>query len=336
MEIESSDLRATTTPMSRQPLVSVIIPAHNAESYIDDAVRSVLGQTYLNLEIIVVDDGSTDRTNARVAAYAPRVHCIRHAICSGTAGIPRNTGIRHSTGEYIVFLDADDLMRPNRIENRIEFLSTHPEVALVFSDYRNFSAAGAADRTHFQSCPRLQKMLGDRPSLVITSEEATALLARENFGISGSFTVRRTILKFEAGFEPALKACEDFHFYYRLARHSAVGIVNEVGMMRRLHEGNMTSDPLRMLSEGIRSRTLLRDSEIDPGHREQLNRYIAQCHTSLARYHADHGDYLQAIREEGRALLNHPSGRRLWAFCRGIARTIAIATGVLRPGMNER
>jgi glycosyltransferase involved in cell wall biosynthesis len=317
--------------MSTRPLVSVIIPAYNAESFIDDAIRSVLGQTYSELEIIVVDDGSTDGTGARVAAYAPRVQCIRHARSSGGASAPRNTGLRHTTGEHISFLDADDIMLPDRVERRVAFLSEHPDVGLVFSDYRNFSAAGPAERSHFQTCSRLWKILGDKPSVVLPSEQATALLAQENFGISGGFMVRRQFLEVEAGFEPTLTACEDFHFYYRHARHTPVGIINKVGMLRRLHDGNMTADPLRMLREGIRSRGLLRDSERDSRCRQYLDRYLADCHASLARHHAERGDYLPALREQVRALRRDASPGRSWAFCRGIARTLAIAAGAHRP-----
>lgn len=317
------------------PLVTVIIPVYNGEAYIDDAIRSVLGQTYPSTEIIVVDDGSTDGTHARLAAYAPRVQCIRNAQSNGTASVPRNVGMGQSTGEYISFLDSDDIMVPDRIEKRAEFLASHAEAGLVFSDYRNFSTAGAASQTHFQSCPRLLKMLGDKASLVLTSEQATALLAQENFGISGGFMFRRTLLDFEPGFDPTLPACEDFHFYYRLARHAAVGVLNRVGMMRRLHENNMTSDPLRMALAGVRSRVLLRDGEKDPRNREHLDRYIAECHATLARLHAGRGDYLQAIREDARALYRDSSASRFAAFCRGIARTVAIAAGAHRTRARE-
>jgi glycosyltransferase involved in cell wall biosynthesis len=320
--------------MPRQPLVSVIIPAYNAASFIDDALRSVLGQTYPNLEIVVVDDGSTDGTGARVAAYAPRVLCVREARNHGSAGAPRNVGLRHSAGEYVTFLDADDILLPGRIERRVDCLSRHPDALLVFSDYRNFSPAGPAAHSHFQTCPRLQEMLAGKDSLVLSGEQARALLAQENFGISGSFMIRRATLEAEPGFEPTLKACEDFHFYYRAARHGAVVIVNEVGMMRRLHAGNMTSDPVLMLSAGIRSRTLLRDSESDPAMRAHLNRYIGACHAALARLHADHGEYLRALREDARALRCDAS--RFWAFCRAVARTIAIAIGMHRTRVNER
>lgn len=316
--------------MSNYPLVSVIIPVHNGEHYIDDALRSLVGQAYPNLEIIVVDDGSTDRTFDRAAAYAPKVRCVRHASRSGSASAPRNTGVRESRGEYVAFLDADDILLPDRVAKRAEFLSAHPEVGVVFSDYRNFSAKGQADQSHFQSCPRLQEMLGGRRSMVLSSEDATAILAQENFGISGTFMIRREVLGEEAGFEPKLRACEDFHFYYRVARHRAVGIINEVGMMRRLHSFNMTGDPSLMLEESIRSRALLCASEKNSRNRGHLNRHIAESHASLARVYTNRGDYLRAIGEDARALLRHLSGDRLRIFCRGIARTIAIAVGAHR------
>jgi glycosyltransferase involved in cell wall biosynthesis len=316
--------------MSSHPLASVIIPVHNGEHFIDDALRSLVGQTYPNLEIIVVDDGSTDRTFDRAAAYAPRVRCVRHASRSGSASAPRNTGVRESRGEYIAFLDADDILLPDRIEKRVEFLSAHPEVGLVFGDYRNFSAKGQAEQSHFQSCPRLQKMLGGRRSMVLSSEDATGILAQENFGISGTFMMRREVLREEAGFEPTLRACEDFHFYYRVARRHAVGIINEVGMMRRLHNFNMTGDPALMLEESIRSRALLCASEKAWRNRGHLNRHIAESHASLARVYTNRGDYLRALHEDARALFRHFSWLRLQVFCRGIARTIAIAVGAHR------
>ena len=145
--------------MPTQPFVSVIVPAYNAESYIDEALRSVLRQTYPHLEVIVVDDGSTDATLQRIAAYQPRVQCIRRSNSGGYPGAVRNTGMEHSRGEYICFLDADDVMAADKVEKQAEFLTDHPDVGLVFTDYRNFSANGPAQLSHFRTCLRLQARL---------------------------------------------------------------------------------------------------------------------------------------------------------------------------------
>src|SRR6266852_8386571 len=246
--------------MPKHPLVSVIIPAYNAESYIDDALRSVLGQIYPDVEIIVVDDGSTDCTVERVASYHPRVRCYERSNSGGYPGAPRNTGIERCSGEYICFLDADDIMLPDRVEKQVEFLTDHPETGVVFTDYRNFSANGVADQTHFQSCPCLREKLGTRPSLVLASADATSLLAQENFGIPSSMMIRREVLSLVPSFSTEMQVGEDFHYYYRVARHFGVGVVNHVGSLRRLHDTNMTGNPLRMLHNCILSRTNLRDT----------------------------------------------------------------------------
>lgn len=318
--------------MGSTPLVSVVIPAFNAQDSIGETLDSILAQTYKNLEIIVVDDGSTDQTAAIVRSYKPRV-LYHYRSNSGGSAVPRNDGIARSAGELLCFFDADDILVSDRIAHQVEFMGRYPQVGLVFCDYRNFNEKGPDLNSHFQNCPLLWSRLRGRRELIV--ENPCELLVQENFGIAGSFLMRRDILKFAAGFEPTLRACEDFHFYFRLARHSQVGVINEVGMMRRLHASNMSGSLLRMESEGVRSRALLRDSEHDPGIREHLDRSIAESHGYLARYHADHGDYLRAFREQGRALYCNASASQFWVFCRGIARTIAIATGTRRPGVDE-
>ena len=248
---------------SNRSLVSVIIPAFNAQDLIRETLNSVLAQTYENLEIIVVDDGSTDQTSQVVRSYHPRV-LYYYESNSGGCAVPRNTGIERSSGEFLCFLDADDIMISDRIACQIDFMERNPSVGLVFCDYRNFNAEGPYRNSHFETCPRLWCQLKDRRELIL--DNACELLAQENFGIAGSLFLRRSMLRFESGFEPTLRSCEDLHFYYRLARHSSVGVINEVGMLRRLHGSNMSGNPLTMLSEAIRSRTLLRDTERDSGN----------------------------------------------------------------------
>jgi glycosyltransferase involved in cell wall biosynthesis len=311
-----------------KPLVSVIIPAFNAKDLIAETLDSILAQPYGNLEIIVVDDGSTDKTAQVVQGYGSRVRYY-YQINSGGCAVPRNTGIEHCTGEYLCFMDADDLMVPNRISCQVDFMERHPQVGLVFCDYRNFNEDGLYSETHFQTCPRLWPQLRDRKELVL--ENACSYLAEENFGIAGSFMLRKSLLALEAGFEPTLKSCEDFHFYFRLARHTPAGIINKVGLMRRLHGNNMSGNLVKMLSEGIRSRTRLRDSERDSMIRERLNGYIADCLGSLARYYADHGQYVHALKKDVEALLCNFCWPQVRANCKNITRTIMMAAGLHKP-----
>lgn len=313
------------------PLVSVIIPAYNAQDFIAETLDSVLSQTYKNIEIIVVDDGSTDNTSAIVQGYAAKVKYYQQPNSGGCA-IPRNTGIKHSSGKYLCFLDADDVMVRDRLARQVCLMERYPHVGLVFCDYLNFNTDGPYAISHFQTCPHLQSQLREREELVL--EQACAYLVNENFGIASSFMFHKSLLALEAGFEPTLKSCEDFHFYFRLSRHAPVGIINKVGLMRRLHENNMSRHSTRMLTEGIRSRSLLRESEVESGIRALLDRYIADCQGALARYHADHGEYIQALKKDGLALSGNFNWHRCLIVLKSIIRTLSMVVGLHTPKNN--
>jgi glycosyltransferase involved in cell wall biosynthesis len=109
--------------------VSVIIPAYNKSDYTCRAIDSVLRQTYQDIEIIVVDDGSTDDTQVRLKTYLPRIQYIRKD--NGGACSARNVGIRSAKGKYIALLDCDDLYLPNKIEESVKFLEANPSVGFV-------------------------------------------------------------------------------------------------------------------------------------------------------------------------------------------------------------
>lgn len=121
-----------------EPLVSVVIPAHNAERFIDEAIASVLGQSHRRIEVIVIDDGSTDGTAARVRAHRGPVSYVHQA--HGGVGSARNRGIALATGDYVAFLDADDVWEPEKLAVQIDIASRHPESGLIACDGVRFSA----------------------------------------------------------------------------------------------------------------------------------------------------------------------------------------------------
>lgn len=116
-------------------LVSVIIPAFNAEKYISDTINSVLGQTYSYYEIIIINDGSTDGTEKIVKQFSNRIIYIKQRNKGISAA--RNAGIRKAKGEFIAFLDADDIWMPAKLEKQIDYLNSHPDVDVVFSLAQN-------------------------------------------------------------------------------------------------------------------------------------------------------------------------------------------------------
>src|SRR5438477_3922397 len=112
----------------RNDLVTAVIPTYNYGRFVTQAVESALGQTYRNLEIIVVDDGSTDDTREQLLPYRDRLRYIYQENQSVAAA--RNTGIRAATSEFIAFLDADDLWHPRELELQMRYLADHPAVQL--------------------------------------------------------------------------------------------------------------------------------------------------------------------------------------------------------------
>lgn len=311
--------------MKINPLVSVIIPAFNAQDLISETIDSILAQTYNNIEIIVVDDGSTDQTAKVVAGYGSKIHYF-YQNNSGGCAVPRNTGITHSTGDYLCFMDADDLMTPDRISRQVDFMERNPNVGIVFCDYQNFKDEKTYSNSHFQTCPKLWPLIKDKDELILS--DACNHLVQENFGCGGALFIRRSMLNFEPGFEPVLTSCEDFHFYFRLARHSLVGAINEVGFLRRLHGNNMSGNKVRMHSEGIRSRTLLRDSEKNVRVKAYLNRYIADGYEGLGRCYANQGKFVLAIKNYWQTIICDFSWAKIRPFCKNILRTILLLIGV--------
>jgi glycosyltransferase involved in cell wall biosynthesis len=126
--------------LSTTPLVSVIIPCHNYGRLLGDAIDSALVQTYTSVEVIVVDDGSTDETAAVASSYSDRVLLVRQQ--NGGPGSARNAGARASRGDYVVFLDADDSLAPTYIEDTLATMRSAPRsVGFIYTSLRRFEGA---------------------------------------------------------------------------------------------------------------------------------------------------------------------------------------------------
>lgn len=318
-----------TVNINSKPLVSVIIPVYNAEHFIVECLESVISQAYEKIEIIVVDDGSKDKT-AEIIQQKYQQH-VRYFYQSPSGGpaVPRNVGILHSNGEYLCFFDSDDIMAQNFILKQVDFLQRMPDIGMVFCDYKNFDENGLYEKSHFQTCPQLWRLIDHKEEIIL--DNACRILAKENFGIMGTLMIRRSMLKYENEFNQDLKSCVDFFFYYKLARYSQVGVANYIGQMRRLHKNNITTNKYMMLNMGIRSRELLRENERDGQAKVLLDKYIASCWSSLSHYDASRGNYYQSFRNELRALSRNFCFSQLLKSFKSFARTALILIDVYNP-----
>ena len=213
-------------------MISVIIPCYNQAHFLYEVIESVLAQTHHDFEIIVVDDGSTDST-AEVAARYPDVRYVRQP--NRGVATARNTGLRESKGEYLVFLDADDHLLPAALEIGLNSLKAHPECAFVFGNCRYIAADGSVLPTPHQRC--------------VEGESYLALLHDCFIWTPGLVMHRRTVLESIAGFDTSLslRNGEEYELYLRIAEKFPIHYYNETIVEYRQHEANKSSDPKRML-----------------------------------------------------------------------------------------
>ncbi|MBI5588801.1 MAG: glycosyltransferase family 2 protein [Deltaproteobacteria bacterium] len=144
--------------MSKAPCVSVIIPTYNRADFLPAAIRSVLAQTYKNVEIIVVDDGSTDDTGKVVIPFGDRIKYIRTANMGPAHA--RNVGMKAGGGKYIAFLDSDDAYLPEKLDMQVSLMESEPEVGMVFTDLSAATEAGVWQERHLRSYHRLYDRKG--------------------------------------------------------------------------------------------------------------------------------------------------------------------------------
>ncbi len=234
--------------------VSIVIPAYNAVGTVGAAIESVLAQTYSDCELIVVDDGSTDRTAAVLGGFGPRIRVV-HQRNSGLAAA-RNAGQRAAAGEFIAWMDADDLMAPERIQLQASVLGANPEIGVVCSDFSAFEDVehtlhASYMSTYYSAVDRLGGVLALFPETVGTVRwggRAAAVRAGRiyealmwgNFVHPPTVMARRSVLS-EAGFgDPSLRFSSDYDLILRLARLASFGYLDAPLLRYRISPGQMS------------------------------------------------------------------------------------------------
>lgn len=238
-------------------LVSVIIPCFNHAQYLPEAIRSVQQQTYSPTEIIVVNDGSTDDTEA-VAKQFGSVKYIYQPNRGLSAA--RNTGIEHSSGQYLVFLDADDWLYKDALAINYNYLQAHPEAMFV---------SGGHDKISFRSSKK-GKIIPEE-GREVESDHYYWLLHGNYIGMHAAVMYRRSVFN-EFKFDESLRACEDYDLYFNIARKHAVGHHTKKIAAYRWHQQNMSADSAMMLKTVLevldRQLPLLQDSSEKFAYRE--------------------------------------------------------------------
>lgn len=221
-----------------KPLISVIMPCYNAESFLSEAIDSVLRQTYPNVEVIIVDDGSTDGSRKILSAYGDRVKLLTQE--NQGPYLARNHGLKNALGEYVAFLDADDWWSPDCLSKLYKALNNHPDCALAYCGWQK---VGALDRGTHPFVPKNYEQ-ADKAELLLMGGSPWPIHAA---------LVRRVAIEQIGGFREDLSTSLDYELWLRLSAANPVTLVPEVLAFYRFHgEGQISSKPYRQALNGWR------------------------------------------------------------------------------------
>lgn len=289
--------------------VSVIIPTYNRGAFLEETVSSVLAQTFTDWELLVVDDGSTDDTESVLAPYADALRYIR--IPHSGVSAARNVGLQETQGEWVAFLDSDDLWLPKKLERQIRALQRSPEIPLSYTDeiwIRNGRRVNPRARHQKYSGWIFERCL---PLCIISP--SSALIRRDLFEEVGEF-------------DETLPACEDYDLWLRITlRYPALLVEEKLIIKRGGHPDQLSKAHWGMDRFRIRAlRKVLQGPHLRSHHKEAVLKVLRhKCHIiaqgarkrgkqGLAKYYEELANHpYREVHDIEEVLENTPEGRRL-------------------------
>lgn len=226
------------------PLVSVIMPAYNAELYISEAIKSVLTQDYPNLELIVVDDGSQDGTATVASSFGGCVRVFQQT--NGGPSVARNFGLSVAKGDFIAFLDADDIWRPGKLTAQVNCMQANPSIGVVFGKFMRWYPR--SDGT-FAPPPLPADDSDDGDFVQQHSGWIYCELLYDNIITIIAAMIRRSVLDAVGNFDEELTTGEDYDFWLRVSRCFPAAKLNRTLAYYRMHSLSTTHIPRKENNE---------------------------------------------------------------------------------------
>lgn len=239
------------------PLVSIIIPTYNCLDYLKLAIASIRKQDYPNLEVIVIDDKSNDGTSDWLNTQKKTDPWIK-PYCINGDGVSqvRNYGIDRAQGDYIAFLDADDLWLPGKLHKQINFHEANPDILLSFTNYEHYDMQGISLGNCFAFWPHFSR-ISDKTNkeFVRIDRLPTAAIFAENVIGTSTVMVKKSALQNANGFDTNLKSASDWELWLRISKQGPIGYTSETLMDYLVREGSIsrkTELRLQQMQEIIR------------------------------------------------------------------------------------
>lgn len=291
--------------MSAAPVVSIVVPAYNAAAYIDETLNAVFNQTFTDYEVIVVNDGSADTPDLELALepYMARISYIKQKNLG--AGAARNEGLRAAQGEFIAFLDADDLWLPNYLEEQLKFIEDS-NVDLVCADAMHFGDSPFTGKTFMEAFMKGAPPIGEVSFLGLVSDEQSLIT-------SGILARRAPVM--EVGlFDEGLRNSQDFDLWLRMLRKGARLAYHRQLLLRyRCHEGSLSGDEVNRTARQLRVYDKIESSfeltlEERPIVLKAIEARRALLEFELGKHYLEQGDF----EKSAAAFSRSNSRRRTW------------------------
>ena len=291
-----------------EPLVSVIMPVYNGATFLREAIESALGQDYAALEIIAVDDGSTDSTPQILRDYGDKVRYIRQENRGAAAA--RNAGIRVARGRYLAFLDADDVWSRQKLRRQIAYLRAHPDVQLVSSRWHEWRQGDAH--------PRIDEN-GGGPERIVTAESGWiySLLLLDCIVHTTTVVIDRELVDQIGLFDETLLRGQDYDYWLRASRVTPIHKLDAALSAYRLHSNNSIGRPMDLnFPSLVLERTLVKWGRTGPDGRTtplwRLRKRLAREWLTFGSMHLRAGHRGRAASAFIRCIAAWPLTARAW------------------------
>ena len=327
-----------TTPKKDLRKVSVLIPSYNTARYIREAIDSVLAQDYPNKEVIVIDDGSTDETIDILGEYGSVIKVLQQQ--NQGAAVARNRGIEAAQGDYIAFLDSDDVWLPGKLSTQIAYLEAHPDIGLIYSRWKAWKPDEQGQFV-LPEIPGMPHSRTDDAQPELKPEGSGWLYNRLLFSsLLHTITVvaRRSLIEQVGGFDPDLKRGQDYDYWIRASRHTPIHQLDQVMALYRLHgNGCIRKWPDRNYEGLVVQRAVERWGLTGPSgevtDQAALNRRIAQTHLDFAYHHYWEGQPRLAVKSSIQALRLRPLHLGTWRYlAASVAKGLFSGSAPQQPG----
>ena len=302
---------------------SIIMPAFNCEHFIDEAIQSVVNQTYENWELILIDDGSTDRTWEKIQEWQAsdkRILGFTQAN-SGKPSKARNRGVEKATGDYICFLDSDDYFSTSKLQLFNQFFNKHKQIELCFSDLKTSSEDDEVIKS---------KYLEDRSFLKLSNEhisfrEQKEIVFNDSFYhfmccvMTAIYTItiviRSDLLKDIGKFDENFVVGEDVDLWFRLALSRPVGYIDEALACYRMNSNSITKENERYMlgTYFTHSTNLLRASAVLSNEERHIYKNkVSEMAEHLGYFYRVNGQRENALRYYKKSYIHKPSAKGIF------------------------